>query len=186
MHCVEVTAELLAADGDMAVYAEVQRHVRGCAHCARVAAGLGRLNGALRTTLVVAPPLALQRQLQQLVVETARPATQPWWQRLRQLDPSAWLAQRPHMVAAQGLAAAMLALASWQMFGWFATYQPVVGDVGYAVQLVAASPAATYFGGLQIDVQSLGLWTIVGIVGWLVSEDGLLGRRLTSIRPRLP
>jgi hypothetical protein len=89
------------------------------------------------------------------------------------------------MVAAQGLAAVLLALASWQIFGWVTTFQPVVGDVAYALELVIASPAAVYMGGLQIDLQSLGLWSVVGIVGWLISEDGLIGRRFSN-RPRLP
>jgi len=39
-----------------------------------------------------------------------------------------------------GLAAVMLALASWQIFGVLSAFQPVVGDVGYAMELVAGSP----------------------------------------------
>jgi hypothetical protein len=90
------------------------------------------------------------------------------------------------MVAAQGLAAVMLALASWTMFGWVSGVQPVIGDVAYAMELVAASPAVVYLGGIQLDFQSLGVWSLVGIAGWLVSENGLIGNRLGSGRPRLP
>jgi hypothetical protein len=90
------------------------------------------------------------------------------------------------MVAAQGLAAIMLALASWQVFGWLTAFQPVVGDVGYAMELVVGSPAAVYLGGLQFDLQSMVLWSLVGVGGWLVSEDGLIGRRLSSFRQRQP
>ena len=36
------------------------------------------------------------------------------------------------------------------------------------------------------DLQSLGLWSLVGIVGWLVAEDSPIGRRLASTRLRLP
>jgi hypothetical protein len=92
------------------------------------------------------------------------------------------------MVAAQGLAAVMVALASWQVFGWMSAFQPVIGDVGYAMQLVIASPAVVYLGGLQLDLQSLGIWSVVGVLGWLVSENGALGRRLSSFtdRFRLP
>jgi hypothetical protein len=90
------------------------------------------------------------------------------------------------MIAAQGLAAVMLALASWQVFGWVTAIQPVLGDVPYAMTLVASSPAAVYVAGLQVDVQSLGVWTLVGTVGWLISENGFIGQRLTSMRLRLP
>jgi hypothetical protein len=76
----------------------------------------------------------------------------------------------------------MLALAGWQVFGWLSTFQPVVGDVGYAVQLVVTSPASTYVNGLQLDVQSLGLWSAVGLVGWLISENGLMRRILPRLR----
>jgi hypothetical protein len=123
-------------------------------------------------------------------VARPRPATVPWWERVSsavsQWNPADWLAQRPQTVAVQGLAALMLALASWQVFGWMSAFRPVVGDVAYAMELVAASPAAVYLSGLQIDLQSLGLWSLVGIGGWLVSEDGLIGRQLTKRRLRLP
>jgi hypothetical protein len=184
MQCVDITERLLAAELDSDV--EVDRHVADCANCAHVARGLRRLNGVLRASFVVAPPLDLQRSLARLAVDSARPQTEPWWRRLSQVNLSAWLAQRPQMVAAQGLAAVMLALASWQVFGWVSTFQPVVGDVGYAVELVAASPAVVYLSGVQLDLQGLGLWSVVGIVGWLVSEDGLIGRRIASTRLRLP
>jgi len=78
-----------------------------------------------------------------------------------------------------------LALASWQVFGWLTAFQPVVGDVGYAMELVVGSPAAVYLGGLQFDLQSMAIWSLVGIGGWLISEDGLIGRRLSS-RQRQP
>ena len=77
------------------------------------------------------------------------------------------------------------ALASWQVFGWMSLFRPVIGDPGYAMALVAASPAASYLGGLQIDVQSLALWSLVGAGGWLISENGVLGRRLASFTTRL-
>ena len=102
-----------------------------------------------------------------------------------QFDPATWLA-RPQMVAAQGLAAIMLALASWQVFGWLTAFRPVVGDVPYAMTLVAASPAAVYLGGFQIDLQSLGIWSLVGLAGWLISENGPIGSRLSSTRLHLP
>ena len=180
MQCVDVTERLLGDELDP----ELDRHIDDCPTCAHVARGLGRLNAVLATSLVVVPPLDLQRQLAQLAVEAARPQRDPWWRRLAAFDISGWFA-RPQMVAAQGLAAVMLALASWQIFGVLSAFQPIVGDVGYAMELVAGSPAATYLSGLPTDLQSLALWSLVGIGGWLVSENGFIGRRLAS-RLHLP
>ena len=184
MQCVDSTERLLEAMPGSD--AELDRHVAECARCAHVAQGLRRLDTVLHATIVVAPPLDLQRRLAQLALESALPQSVPWWRRLNEVNLSGWFVQHPQMVAAQGLAAVMLALASWQIFGWVSTLQPVVGDVGYAMELVAGSPAAAYLGGVQIDLQSLGVWSIVGVVGWLVSEDGFIGRRLASLRLRLP
>jgi hypothetical protein len=188
MQCVDVTERLLIEE--LGSDPELDRHVAECARCAHTLHGLNRLDAVLTSTVVVPPPMDLQRQLAQLALKYARPATAPWWTRateaLGQLNLANWLAQRPQMVAAQGLAAIMLALASWQIFGWMTTFQPVVGDVAYAMQLVAASPASVYLGGLQLDLQSMGLWSAVGIVGWLISENGWLGRRLSATRQRLP
>jgi hypothetical protein len=188
VQCIDVSERLLVdAPG---IDPELDRHVAECASCAHMARGLGRLDVVLNSTLVVAPPLDLQRQLAQLAIQYARPRTAPWWTRatdaFRQLNLANWLAQRPQMVAAQGLAAIMFALASWQMFGWVTTFQPVVGDVAYAMELVAASPAAVYVSGLQLDLQSMAVWSVVGIGGWLISENGWIGRRLSATRPRLP
>ncbi len=188
MQCVDVTERLLVDEPGSDP--ELDRHVAECARCAHMVHGLDRLDAVLTSSVVVAPPLELQRQLAQLALDYARPPSEPWWTRaaaaLGQLNLAEWLAQRPQMVAAQGLAAIMLALASWQIFGWMTAFQPVVGDVAYAMQLVAASPASIYLGGQQFDLQSLGLWSAVGIVGWLISENGWLGRRLSATRLRLP
>ena len=184
MQCVDITERLLV--DELGTDPELDRHVADCASCAHVARGLAHLDSVLTSALVVAPPLDLQRQLAQLALDAARPQQAPWWRRFGELNLSEWLAQRPQMVAAQGLAAIMLALASWQVFGWLTAFQPVVGDVGYAMELVVGSPAAVYLGGLQFDLQSMVLWSLVGVGGWLVSEDGLIGRRLSSFRQRQP
>ena len=136
------------------------------------------------SAVVVEPPLELQRVLAQMALEAARPQAVPWWRRLPAIAQS--LTERPQLVAAQGLAAIMLALASWQIFGWMSTFQPVVGNVAYAFELVAASPAVAYVGNVQIDFQSLGLWSVVGMIGWLVSENGLIGRRFAASGLHLP
>jgi hypothetical protein len=186
VQCADVTERLLV--DERGSDPELDRHVVECVRCAHVASRLDRLDGVLGATLVVAPPVELQMQLAQLVLLATRPK-QTWFERasnaLAQWNPADWLAQRPQTVAVQGLAAIMLTLASWQVFGWVTAFRPVVGDVAYAMELVAASPAAVYFSGLQIDLQSLGLWSLVGIAGWLISEDGLIGRQLSGSRRRL-
>lgn len=185
MQCTDVVELLLAkAEGDRALASAVEQHVGACEQCAHVARGLGRLNTVLQSALVSEPPAELQSRLAALVATAAVPSRRSWWSRL--LNGNLSLGElpilRPNMIAAQGLAAVMLALASWQVFGWLSTFQPVVGDVGYAMQLVATSPATAYVGGLQIDFQSLGLWSVVGLLGWLVSEAGPVARRLPGLR----
>ena len=184
MDCVEITDRLLAEEPGHDP--ELDEHVVGCAACAQLARGVARLNAVLSSALVVVPPLDLQYRLAQVALDAARPLPRPWWQQVRAFDLSHWLAQRPQMIAAQGLAAVMLALASWQIFGWLSAFQPVVGDVAYAMELVAASPAVAYVGNISIDFQSLGLWLLVGMGGWLISENGLIGRRIAASGLRLP
>ena len=183
MQCVDVADRLLA--DDLEHDPELRHHLDDCAVCAHVARGLQRVDDVLASTMVIAPPLDLQRQLAQLALAAARPDSVPWWRRLSEFNLTEWLG-RPQMVAAQGLAAVMLALASWQIFGVLSAFQPVVGDVGYAVAQVAGSPAAGYLNGLPVDLQSLGLWSLVGIGGWLVSENGFIGRRLNLGRQQRP
>jgi anti-sigma factor RsiW len=180
MDCVEVADRLLVDEPERD--AELERHVGDCARCAHLARGLRRLDVVLSSVVVVQPPRDLQLRLAQLALEAARPQTVPWWRRLGEL--TNWLTQRPQMVAAQGLAMVMLALASWQIFGWLSAFQ--VGDVAYAIELVAGSPAVAYLGSIQIDFQSLGLWSLVGVIGWLVSENGVIGRRIASSGRPLP
>jgi anti-sigma factor RsiW len=182
LDCVDIADRLLEAEPGNDP--ELELHVAGCPRCAQLARGLRRLDVVLSSAVVVEPPVELQHTLARLVREAAQPRPQPWWQRLP--DIGRWLTERPQLAAAQGLAAIMLALASWQLFGWVSAFQPVVGNVGYALELVAASPAVAYVGNVQIDVQSLGLWSIVGIVGWLISENGVIGRRIASLGLRWP
>jgi hypothetical protein len=182
--CVDVTDRLLA--DEPGYDPELAEHVDGCAACAHVARGLVRVDALLASTLVIAPPPELQVHLAQIARDAARPLARPWWQRAGALDLSGWLSRRPQMVAVQGLAAVMLALASWQLFGWLTAFQPVVGDIAYAMELVASSPAVAYVGNISIDFQNLGLWLVVGMVGWLISESGLIGRRLAASGLQLP
>jgi len=184
VNCVDV-ADLLLAD-EPGHPPELDEHVRGCAACAHIAGGLARLEVVLASALRVEPPGELQARLAQIALEAARPLPRPWWRQLADLDGSFWLARQPQTIAVQGLAAVMLALASWQIFGWLSVFQPVVGDVAYAMELVAASPAVAYVGNISIDLQSLVIWSLVGIAGWLISENGLIGRRIAASGVRLP
>lgn len=183
MRCEEIAEQLLAPD--RLDDADRDRHIASCERCMPLARGLARLDSIMVKTVLVEPPLDLKRQLAQLAFDAAQPQAAPWWRRPINFD---WLVLRPNVMAAQGLAAVMLALASWQVFGWLNLFRPVIGDVGYAMQLVAASPASAYLGGLQIDLQSLTLWSLVGIAGWLVSENGAIGKRVAALtaRFRLP
>jgi anti-sigma factor RsiW len=184
MRCDSVAEQLLAPDRPRGP--ELEQHVSACPACAHLARGLARLDMIAARSVLVEPPLDVQRRLAELALEAARPRARPWWQRLMQGELNFdWLVLRPNVVAAQGLAAVMVVLASWQVFGWLSLFRPVIGDVGYAVQLVVASPAVAYLGGLQVDLGSLALWSLVGIAGWLVSEHGALGRRLASLTDRL-
>src|SRR5579859_2182587 len=131
MHCVDITERLLAEEPGPDP--ELDEHLLMCARCSHLAEGLVRVDAVLESTLVVQPPLDLQRQLAQLALAAARPPSVPWWRRLGQLNLADALVQRPQVIAAQGLAAVMLALASWQLFGWLSIFQPTIGDVGYAM-----------------------------------------------------
>jgi hypothetical protein len=184
MQCVDTNERLLTDDPLADI--QLRQHVAECRRCAKVARGLKRVDQIARVTLIVAPPFALQQQLVEIALQAARPLpVSPWWQRWPSFDVTAWVKQPVHMIGAQSLAAVLVGVASWQVFGWLSALQPVVGDVGYAMELVAGSPAATYLGGVQIDVQSFGVWSLVGVLVWVASEDGVIGRRLTS-RLQLP
>jgi hypothetical protein len=188
VQCVEATERLLAKDSGYDP--ELEQHIASCARCTHTASGLERVDGVLRSSLVVTPPLDLQHQLLEIAFAAAKPQPKAWWARVPdlvgQLNLADLLAQRPQMVAAQGLAAVMVALASWTVFSWLSAFQPVLGDVGYAMELVAASPAAVYLSGIQFDFQSLTMWSLVGLFGWLISENGLIGRTIGSRRSQLP
>ena len=179
MECASVVEQVLLADDDLDLQTEVRAHVAECARCAALARRVGHLDGLLHSTLVVEPPAELQRQLLAVARAQARPqVAQPvaWWSRLRAWFDHALLA-RPSVAIAQGMAALMLLLAGWQALGWLNTTTPMLGDVPYAVELVASSPAVAYLSGIQgLDIQSLLIWSGVGFVGWLFSESGPLGR----------
>ena len=184
MQCVDVTERLLAGEPNAPDQREVAQHVVTCAGCTSIARGLRRLDTVVRAVVVVAPPMDLQRELARLVLaETAAPVSASWWERFSAWLRSAWAPQR---VALQGALVLVVALTGWQVFGALSSVQPVVGDAGYALQLVVASPASTYLSGVHLDGQSLGVWSIVGLIGWALSDDNILSGRLAALRKRLP
>ena len=176
MHCAGVVDQLLAADDDLQLQDEVARHLADCDRCATLARRLGRLEGVLESALVVEPPAELQLQLADIARAAARPARVSWWEGLRAWFDAA-LQTRPNLAIAQGVAVVMLAVSGWQALSWLTSFTPMVGDVPYAVEVVASSPAAAYLGGLQaFDAQSLLVWSGVGFLGWLFSDSGPIGR----------
>ena len=168
MQCVEVAEQLLAPDDG--AQQQIEQHLAGCVRCATLARRLSPLDRVLRSAMVTEPPAELQQQLHELSQAAARPR-RSWWLRLQE-QIGALVMARPALALGQGLAALVLVLGGWQALSDLTTFTPVLGDVPYAFQLVAASPATGYLSGLQIDLQSLGLWSLVGLAGWLISENG--------------
>jgi len=176
VHCAAVAEQLLAADDDLDLEDEVERHVADCGACATLARRLSRLDDVLQSRLFIEPPRDLQLRLVGIANAAARPEL-GWWERLRAWLVDGLLPIRPNVVIAQSLTALMVVLAGWQVIGWLNNWTPVLGDVPYAMELVASSPAVVYLNGLQgVDVQSLLMWSGVGLVGWMLSESGPIGR----------
>ncbi|HEX2185916.1 MAG TPA: hypothetical protein VHN78_10480, partial [Chloroflexota bacterium] len=74
MRCDEVRDPLLlpAAEAD-----GVEDHLAACADCGGFARRMGRLDAALRSTLLVEPPAELQARLATLARAAAQPAASP-------------------------------------------------------------------------------------------------------------
>jgi hypothetical protein len=182
VHCRDVTAHLLAAEPDAAEPdgALVRAHVAGCAACATVARRVQRLDAILRATLVQEPPPALQQQLLALVQTgvVVQPRVGHWWDVV--LFSSALWAVRPHTVLANAVAAVCVLLAGWQVFAWLGSLPALIGDVPYALQVLASSPS---IGGLG-DLQGLMWWLVAGALAWSVSESGPLHEWLFGPRSR--
>jgi hypothetical protein len=168
VRCSDVAALLLAPDSDETRADAVAAHTASCARCAIVAARVRQLDAVLGTTLVEEPPLALQQQLLALV--QTQPAGSHWWDVLA-FSTSLWVV-RPHSALAHAFAAICVLLAGWQVFAWLSTAIATIGDVPYALQLIASSPAPTYLGDVQIDIPALVAWSLVGLGAWAVSESG--------------
>jgi len=167
--CVDVREWLATRDGPRPV--GLDEHVAGCAGCTAYAARTAEIDVLARPVLLVTPPLDLQLRLAALV------QTQPVY------VPVA--AEWPLLgVIAWAIAAALGALAAWQIFGWLQSFSLVVGDVGVAVQIVLTSPAVLYLSELQVDLSGLVLWSGLGLVAWLFSPSGPL--RDVSERLGLP
>jgi anti-sigma factor RsiW len=169
VRCDEVAELLLAPDADPADADAAAAHTADCARCAAIAARVRRLDAILGATLLEEPPLALQRQLLALVEAEWAPAH--WWDVALAVVASDWVT-RPHRALANAFAAICVVLAGWQVFAWLSSAVATIGDVPYALQLIASSPALAYLGDVQIDVPSLLAWSLVGALAWAVSERG--------------
>jgi anti-sigma factor RsiW len=160
---------LATRDGPRPV--ELDQHLIGCPACAAYAARTAEVDVLARPALLVAPPLDLQMRLAALA--QGQPVYVP-------LSPESSLLG----VVAWAIAAALGALAAWQVFGWLQAYRLVIGDVGAALQIVLTSPAIRYLAELQIDPTGPVLWCGLGFVAWLFSPSGPL--RDVSERLGLP
>jgi predicted anti-sigma-YlaC factor YlaD len=160
--CDEVGARLFAGDaGDD----ELLAHAGACPGCRLMAARVAQLDAVLSASLLETPPLVLQQRLLAL----AQPTPIASWR-----EALALLLTRPHATLAHAFAAICVVLAGWQVFVWLSGVGAVVGDIPYALQLLASSPALTYLGGVQTDAPALAAWSAVGVAAWSVSESGPL------------
>jgi predicted anti-sigma-YlaC factor YlaD len=150
---------------------EIDGHLSGCSACRAYGARTADIDILARPALLVAPPLELQMRLAALA------QTQPVY---LPAAADSWLLG----VVAWAIAAALGALATWQVVGWLQAYPLVVGDILVAVQILYASPAVGYLAELQIDLPGLLLWSGLGLVAWLFSPSGPL--RDVSERLGLP
>jgi hypothetical protein len=140
---------------------EIDQHLIGCTACAAYAERTAAVDVLARPALLVAPPLDLQLRLAALV------QTQPVYLPIAPESPFLG-------VVAWAIAAALGALAAWQVFGWLQDYPLVVGDVGVALEIVLGSPGLRYLAEIQIDLPGLLLWSGLGVVAWLFSPSGPL------------
>ncbi|HEV8636857.1 MAG TPA: hypothetical protein VG370_21775 [Chloroflexota bacterium] len=159
MSCADVRDWLATRDGPRP--AGLDEHLIDCPACTAYAARTAELDALARPVLLVAPPIELQMRLAALT--QTQPVYVPLTAESRFLGVVAW-----------AIAAALGALAAWQVVGWLQAYPLVVGDVAEAVQIVLASPAVRYLTDLQIDLRGLALWSAIGSVAWLFSPSGPL------------
>ncbi len=162
MHCDDIAARLFSGDaGD----GDLLEHADACPRCRLVAGRVTQLDLILRSALLEPPPLVLQQHLLALTQPT--PITS--WRHALGL-----ILTRPHATLAHAFAAICVVLAGWQVFVWLSNAGAVVGDIPYALQLIASSPATAYLGGVQADAPALVTWSAVGAAAWAISESGPL------------
>jgi hypothetical protein len=137
------------------------------------------LDSLLRSVVVVEPPFELGPRLASLVPGPALAVTPDhgaWERLLTRVD--AWL-PRTGVLAIQFVLLAVLAFGVMQFVTWAGSVGAVIGDVPYALQVLALSPAATYLPDIQALATQLGMWLVIGLAGWLFSQ-GILGGQQTA------
>ncbi|HEX6512385.1 MAG TPA: hypothetical protein VF157_08805 [Chloroflexota bacterium] len=141
--------------------AEVRARLTALADIAAADAARARVDTALRSALLVEPPPAVQARL----LAAAGAEAGSWFARV-------WdsLRSRPGVFAGQLAALAVLGYAVMQLVAWIGSLPVVLGDVPYALELLAFSPALDYLSSIQALLQQLGPWLIVGAAGWVLSQ----------------
>ena len=164
MGCDDVRAELLdGSDHSEAIRA----HLLACAGCARAAERTARLDALLARSVVLEPPAALQAQLASIALAAAHPAPVAaparvtWIQPLRRLFGP--------MALAHAAVLLMLALAGRRVVETVEGVQPMLGNVGYAIELISTSPALFYLGDAAGNGLSLLGWGAAGVAAVLVA-----------------
>ena len=186
MQCRDVAERLLAPEPDE--QAELREHLEQCPRCAFASGRVEQLDRLLRATLVSDPPQELQQRLlglaysasvelraqAQAQAQAATEETVPFWRRLLPGLPAVRFS--PNLAIAQGFATLSVILAGWQVFAWLSSFRPVLGDPGFALELLVSSPAVAYLSSLplpfSLDLQSLVAWSLVGLAAWIVFPEG--------------
>lgn len=175
MQCDDVTAQLLAPDADLS--AEIRAHLDGCAACSAAARSAGALDRVLASSLVIAPPAALQSQLAQLALASAAPPRPVVPARtglgafFDRLTPAFTVG------AVQGVVMFLLGVAIWELWHVAGAVSSAIGSIPFALELVASSPAGAYLPDVSDLVGSIAPlvpWAVVAVLVWVVLDAGLL------------
>ncbi|MHB8619969.1 MAG: hypothetical protein ACYDAG_10420 [Chloroflexota bacterium] len=152
--------------------APLATHLFGCAACRAFASSIGQVDVLVRQALVVEPPVELRSRLMAVIQEVAVPAPV--------VRPSALVVapgparearrswSRPLLAAGMALMGTAVSIALWQLVGVLVSLRPVLGNVPYALDLVAASPAPQLLTDLLVNAGTVSLWVLAGLTCWLL------------------
>ena len=170
MNCEDVRAEILLDERSDAT----ERHLLDCQACTAYVARLARLDALLMPELVVEPSLELQASLLQIAKSAAVQPVPAWkWALGLVWSPTA---------AALTVAGITTGLALWQIMGWLTAFAAMLGNVPYALEVLANSPAVSVLAESSADFAQIGVWALLGVGLWLFSDVS----PLRQTRPRAP